>query len=100
VLEAVAGEQAAMGVAGAFVGCACCVAGKHGPRFLAGEAHRVALRAAARKPVLGERVPQLMRLKIREPGRHASVLDHLIDAARRELSLLAEPQPGLGHARG
>jgi hypothetical protein len=47
-----------------------------------------------------ERVPQLVRVKIgQEAARGSSVFDHLIDAARREPALRAEPQPGVGRVR-
>jgi hypothetical protein len=46
-----------------------------------------------------ERVPQLVRVKIGQAARGSSVFDHLIDAARREPALRAEPEPGVGRVR-
>ena len=95
-----------MRIAGAFVGRARRVAGEHRSRLPAGEAHQVTLGTAAGQPVMRERVPELVRVKLGKPDLATPVLDHLVDAARRESTLLAEPQPrdrpraGARHGRG
>jgi hypothetical protein len=98
-LEPVARGQTSVRVAGAFVCCARGVAGEHGARLPAGEAHQIALRAAAGQPIMRERVPELMRMKIGKADLGTSVLDHLVDAARRDSALLAEPAPRVGSVR-
>jgi hypothetical protein len=44
-------------------------------------------------------MPKLVRVKLGKADLAAPVLDHLVDAARREATLLAEPQPQIGRAR-
>jgi hypothetical protein len=97
-LEPVARGQASM-LAGAFVSRARCVMGEHCSRLPSGEAHQVTLGTAVGEPVMRERVPELMGVKIGKPYLDPSVLDRLIDAARREPTLLAKPQPRIGRVR-
>src|SRR5262249_55272451 len=98
-LEAVSGGEASMGVAGAFICGTGRIAGEHGSRFPASETHQVALGAAAGEPVVRERVPKLVRVKIGQTDSAAPFLDHLVDAACRQSALLAKPEPGVGCAR-
>ena len=99
LLEPVARGKASVGIPRAFVGCARRVAGEHRACLPAGEAHQVTLRTAAGQPVMRERVPKLVGVKLGKADLVAPVLDHLVDAARRESTLLAKPQPGIGRVR-
>ena len=95
-LEPVTWREAPVRLPRAFIGSARRVASKHCPRLPAGEAHQVTLRSAAGQPVMRERVPELMRMKLGKPDLVTPILDHLVDAARRESALLAEPEPRVG----
>lgn len=82
-----------------FVGCAGRVASEHAARLPAGEAHQVTFGAAAGEPVMGERVPELVRVKLGEPDLGAPVIDHLVSTARCESALCAQPEPWVRRAR-
>lgn len=62
------------------------------------KAHQVIFGAATRQPVMRERVPELVGVKIGKSNCAASILDHLVDAARCKSALLAEPEPRIGGA--
>src|SRR5690348_7796616 len=84
-----------MGLEGS-VGCGgLAVSLQHRARRPAGQLHQLALLAATEEVVVGERMPEPMRIEVVYAGLRAATAEHLRDAVRRQPALQAEPQPRL-----
>src|SRR6266568_3725762 len=86
-LEAISRGEASVCITCAFVCCAGRVAGEHGPCLPSCESHQVTFGPTASQPVMGERVPKLVRVEIWQADRAAALLDHLVHAARGQSAL-------------
>jgi len=73
-----------MGITCAFIGRAGRIPREHGARLPPCQPHQITLGPASSQPVMRERMPWSVRMQFRKPDRDPTVLDHLIDAARRK----------------
>jgi hypothetical protein len=84
--------RAAISSTSALVGQARAVAPEHLRRAPAGEAHQVALLAAAGEPLVGERVSELVSVEALQAGRPAAPGDELRQSRGRQRPVLTDPE--------
>jgi hypothetical protein len=82
-----------MRLASPLIGSRGAIALQHRAGLPASQPHEVRLATAFREPLMGEGMPQPMRVQVRQTGLVATSLQHLRQPRGRQPALLAQPQP-------
>lgn len=93
-LEPTAGAAPLVRFDGAFGGGACAEPVQHLPRSPTGQVQKVGVVNVRLLHLVGERVPELVRMDARDFGFLAALLDDLIESAGADAASLADPEKG------
>ena len=101
-LEPVAETQTAVGIACSLISCRCPISGDHGRALPARQTFEIAFLPPIGKPLVGERVPQLVWVKRLDAGHFGAPLEHDGKPRFTEHSPSGEPEQlecGVGMSR-
>ena len=85
-LESVAGAKEFVGISCALIGQCRSVASEHLGALPTSKSHQIAFLTAPIQPIMGEEMPELMRMNFADSGLNSAIFQDLIDAGVGDLA--------------